>query len=975
MTEPCLHILPGRLRVEIDMAVPVDRLRPVLITSGGRRLWLAYGRPNVIAAPHPERRHVEFTCDLSAHRGRARRLQLWADGFLLHERFLAATSVACALGDIVDYDATGWLTGDAAQGAVLHLDGAPIRAVTPFPPDLATPAGCLRFAEALPASALDGRIHRVEIVLGEVVMASRSWRSRLRVDLAMRRDALSLRLSDMALDGGLVSVSVRNAATGASVFNGMLDPSGEDLRVRLPDSAGALVVRVGHAAQLELGRLEPSSQPHRVARARSLARQMLLADPGDRAARTPDRATLNHLPDQDAPTHLLRPGTAGRGVTVIVPICKGVLETRSCLASLRAALAEGDNIQEVILVDDAADDPSMAIVLAAHAAPDAATPFVVLRQGSREGFVAAVTRGIAAARPSHDIILLNADTIVPPFFAARLRAAAHARPDIASATPLSNTATILSLPDGQGTNDLQSDEVMALDKILEASLADGIETPTGIGFCLYLRRDALDDVGPLDQVWGQGYCEEVDWCLRARDRGWSHVAAVDVAVFHQGSVSFGLAERDALLARNHPVLEARYPEYTAELRAFLAQDPLADLRADAFCRLLATTATRVLLHFSHAMGGGTAILIEALAARFAETPGCVNVICSRVHDEFRNTDIFLVVWVERGLSLRLPHDAIAGFVARLGGIGIPLRMLVHSLTGVGPAIRAITALGIPYSVYLHDYQWYCPRVVLVDQTGHHCGEPGARYCQLCVRANPIYDFGHEDAAIRADLPGWVAANMDLLAAAVAVIAPSQDSFSRFLRQCPQARLRVVPHPDRSEAARIDRAGDMQDVTRIAIVGGLSVQKGRDVLWRLCAAIETAHAPIQIDMFGAVENAKDFLDFGCLRLHGPYARKELAGLLADSHPHFVLFPAVWPETWCFALSDVWAAGYPAVAFDIGAIAERIRATGGGAVLAFAPDSDLIGPVIRARQRVAGLHGHCFQITPDSADDPIAELFAG
>lgn len=975
MTEPTtMHVLPGRLRVEIDSSVPAHRLRPALVGSRGRSIWLAHSRPRVVSAPHAARQQVEFDCDLAAHAGPARRLQLWVDGFLLQEQILSTSSVACSIADIINYAVTGWITHGAADTAILHLNGAPIQAIARVPPDAATPEGCLRFAAALPASALNGRRHLIEIVAGGVVLASRRWRSHLRINLTMSRDAVTLRLVDPALAGGHVSLSAVDTATDERVFQGAIDASGGELRIVVPAKAGLVILRAGGTAQLELGRLLPLSQAHRVAHARSVVRQILLADPGNAVTRAPDRTMLNHQRHDDAPTHRLHPGGVGHGVTVIVPVCKGVLQTRSCLASLQAALGDGDAIEEIILVDDATDDPAMAIVLAAHAAPDAAVPCIVLRQNQRRGFVAAITRGIAAAQPSHDIILLNADTIVPPRFAARLRAAAHARPDIASATPLSNNATILSLPDAQAANDLTAAEVMSLDAKLEATPAAGVDIPTGIGFCLYIRRDALDDVGPLDPVWGHGYCEEVDWCLRARDRGWSHVAAVDIAVFHQGSVSFGASERDAMLARNHPLLEARYPEYTGELRHFLARDTLADLRADAFCRLLAARVTQCLLHFTHAMGGGTAILVDALAARFADAPGRANIACSRLRDEFRNADIFLIKWTERGLSLRLPHDAIGAFVARLGTAGITLRMLLHSLTGVGPAIRAIAATGIPYSVYVHDYQWYCPRVVLVDQTGHHCNEPGQRYCQLCVRANPIYDFGIEDAAIRADLSAWVGANAGLLASAVAVIAPSQDSFARLRRQFPHARLRVVPHPDRTEDARIGRAGDAQEITRIAVVGGLSVQKGRDVLFRLSAAIEAAHAPIRIEVFGAVEHAEAFSAFACVRLHGPYARADLADLLTEAHPHFVLFPAVWPETWCFALSDVWASGYPAVAFDIGAIAERIRSTGAGALLAFAPDADLIAPVIAARATVAALHGHRFQIAPITTDDPIAELFA-
>ncbi|MDT8870638.1 hypothetical protein RAA17_04285 [Komagataeibacter rhaeticus] len=42
------------------------------------------------------------------------------------------------------------------------------------------------------------------------------------------------------------------------------------------------------------------------------------------------------------------------------------------------------------------------------------------------------------------------------------------------------------------------------------------------------------------------------------------------------------------------------------------------------------------------------------------------------------------------------------------------------------------------------------------------------------------------------------------------------------------------------------------------------------------------------------------------------------------------PSVCPETWCFTLTQLWRAGLRGVAFDLGAVAARIHATGRGPV---------------------------------------------
>ena len=55
------------------------------------------------------------------------------------------------------------------------------------------------------------------------------------------------------------------------------------------------------------------------------------------------------------------------------------------------------------------------------------------------------------------------------------------------------------------------------------------------GACMLIRATAWEDVGPLDEGYFM-YLEEIDWCRRARLRGWQiwhHPAAV--AIHHGGS--------------------------------------------------------------------------------------------------------------------------------------------------------------------------------------------------------------------------------------------------------------------------------------------------------------------------------------------------------------------------------------------------------------------------------------------------------
>jgi hypothetical protein len=88
-------------------------------------------------------------------------------------------------------------------------------------------------------------------------------------------------------------------------------------------------------------------------------------------------------------------------------------------------------------------------------------------------------------------------------------------------------------------------------------------------------------VGLFDPVYGRGYCEEVDWCLRSRARGYRAVLAPSTFVFHQGSgstVDAGMLAHEATTVTEHEhIIDLRYPWYRTDVEAFLGSGTLAQL--------------------------------------------------------------------------------------------------------------------------------------------------------------------------------------------------------------------------------------------------------------------------------------------------------------------------------------------------------------------------------------------------------------
>lgn len=254
-----------------------------------------------------------------------------------------------------------------------------------------------------------------------------------------------------------------------------------------------------------------------------------------------------------------------REVAIVVPVYDAPAAVQACLDSV---LAQTAGAARLIVIDDASPDPAIAPLLAQYRGCRGVT---LLANDRNRGFTATANRGIEVAGRA-DVVLLNADTEVAAHWLTGLRRAAWAAPDTASATAVSDNAGAFSVPELEQRNPLPTGWHFAQAALALRQHAGSAypRLPTGNGFCLYLKRAALDAVGVLDaEAFSQGYGEENDWCQRAAVAGWQHVIAGDVFVRHARSQSFGDARRAALGAAGMAVLRERWPQYEAEVGASL----------------------------------------------------------------------------------------------------------------------------------------------------------------------------------------------------------------------------------------------------------------------------------------------------------------------------------------------------------------------------------------------------------------------
>ena len=512
-------------------------------------------------------------------------------------------------------------------------------------------------------------------------------------------------------------------------------------------------------------------------------------------------------------------------VDIVIPVYRGLAQTRRCILSV---LADPDRpAGRVIVVDDCSPEPKLSAWLERLAA---AKRIDLLRNRRNRGFVASVNIGIKAAG-THDVVLLNSDTEVPAGWLARLAGHAYATPRVASVSPFSNNATICGYPGTAANPPAFGLDVTELDAACHSANAGrSVELPTTVGFCMYVRRAALADIGLFDvETFGRGYGEENDFCLRASARGWRHLLACDTFVYHEGSVSFG-AGASAAAEQGMVAMRERYPHYARLVAEHVKLDAAGPYRFAITTELFRRSNLPTILMLAHDLGGGVRRHILDLVERIAGAANCL-----------------LLESTPRGAALSVPalpgHPELALPADRASDLAMLLksarvtRAHIHHLMGMDLDVRALLhQLGVPFDVTVHDYFAICPQVNLLPWLqGAYCGEPDVAGCNACIADRPSHGSR--------DIVSWRRGNAWQFIEADRVICPSEDVRKRLARYRLDRHAIVVPHepvtigPWPMSPPTLGKGRAL----RVAVIGVLANHKGAVTVMTVASAADPADA--------------------------------------------------------------------------------------------------------------------------------------
>ena len=616
-----------------------------------------------------------------------------------------------------------------------------------------------------------------------------------------------------------------------------------------------------------------------------------------------------------------RAGSGSPAVDVVVPVYKGRIETLRCLRSVLSARCETPF--ELVVIDDASPDAGLAGDLRRLAGEGL---FTLLSHPANRGYVHSVNKAMAL-HADRDVVLLNSDTEVYDGWLDRLRGAAHRTPLTGTVTPLSNNATIASYPRFLHDNPYPLELGYAELDALAAKVNAGVEAeaPTGIGFCMYVRRDCLERTGPYDEAaFGAGYGEENDFCQRAIRLGWRNVIAADVFVRHWGAVSFQ-GEKAKRVEVALKMVGKRHPRYLKDVAAFIALDPLRQARQRLdWTRLQRMKRERNVLIVTHNRGGGTERHIAEDIGRLIRSGRGVFLLRPRpgrpTHGMLGHPAVGAVPNL-RALPLGDARALRVAF-AELGITEIHAHSLVDFVPETAAHLVAWTkAAPARLEFKMHDYSSICPRINLVSRKSRYCGEPAAAECNRCL-AKYGSSFGATDIA------GWRAMHLQALQAADRLVVPDQDVADRLGRYFGGLRFDVVPHEETGKREGVLRRAPLPDAggkLRVVVIGAISRIKGYDIVLGCARDAKRRNLPLKFLVLGYSMNDRK-LEAAGVTVTGRYLEEESAGRLDTLGAHAAWLPSLWPETYSYTLSIALEAGLPVFAFDIGAIARRLRALG-------------------------------------------------
>ena len=616
-------------------------------------------------------------------------------------------------------------------------------------------------------------------------------------------------------------------------------------------------------------------------------------------------------------------------VTIIVPVFNAIDETEACLDSIIRLTPLSNNIQLLVL-NDKSSLPTVKKRLLSYKNFE----YVRVKNNFKNiGYTRNVNKGLRIAK-EQDVILLNSDTIVTANWLRNLMVTAYSAQDVGTVTALSNGAGAFSVPK-PGMNSIPENlDIDSIGRILGNLNEESINVPTGNGFCMYIKRDLINDIGFFDEVkFPRGYGEENDFCMRALENGWKNLVAPKVFVYHKRSASFKESKLELVNAGVSQVKQD-FPEYQGAIKSIAKSSTFQNIRSsleqkfNALNRECRETRPKLMFVIS-TRTGGTPQTNWDLMRQLRDIYDCIALASnSEVIEILRAGDegyeliekYQLNEPVKFATHKSAEYDRLVKYLLYKYNVDLLhiRHMAWHSLS----LPKLAKDLFIPVVCSFHDFYTICPSVNLIDGNGKY-HENGVQ----TEAPNPLWRDETVQPINSEMLKRWKSRNSKALSICDYYVTTSQSTKDLITKNLnlkdANVPFSVIPHGRDFSVFRTPVSSNtLLTKLKILVPGNISLSKGAELIKQIKA--QDKKNMFEFHVIGTCDEAlKEFVVY-----HGRYKRNEFTEIVDKIKPHLAAILSIWPETYCHTLTESWAAGLPVLGLAYGAVGERIEQHGAG-----------------------------------------------
>ncbi len=615
-------------------------------------------------------------------------------------------------------------------------------------------------------------------------------------------------------------------------------------------------------------------------------------------------------------------------VDIIIPIYNALDDLKKCVDSVLKHTDLGRH--RLVLLNDNSSDERVKPYIESYMGYG---NILVYSNEKNLGFSGNINKGILLSE-KNDVLLLNSDTIVTEQWIEKILKCAYSAPEIGTVTPLSNNATICSVPEFCQENpvpeELSVDEMGEL--VERVSLKKYPRIPVAHGFCMFIKREVVKKIGLFDaETFGRGYGEENDFCFRAEQVGYTHVMCDDTYICHTGTSSFQTEEKKKYIEEHEQILKERYPTQFKKVQIYCRDNPNHMIQENVKLHLRCHNHKQNLLYLVQAdfkegasdNVGGTQLHVQDLTFGLKDTFNIFVVARDRAYlniTAYIEQDIvaFRYYIGEKPLYQEFRNELLGNIYGDILDIFKINLVHIHHVIGMSyEMFYQAYERKIPIILTLHDYYMLCPTIKLLNCENQVCWEkPAEEECTKCLESR---------CGIRPSLNYmalWKKQNYEVLQMCKQIIVPSLSAKKIICAFYPDldTSIQVIEHGMDLELGR-DDTKHRTGAFRVAFIGGLNEAKGSEYAYQM---IKNGKKEIQWYVFGEIgDNHLRTLECRNLTKFGSYKREQLPDLLKKNEIDLVCIMPIWPETFCYTLSEAILCNIPVLAVNVGALGERVQ----------------------------------------------------